>query len=76
MPMPQPSAPPERGGQPPDKEFFTVDYKNVRFLQRYLSERGKIMPRRLTGLSRRGQRELAQAIKRARQLALLPYTND
>ncbi len=50
-----------------------IDYKDVRLLQRYLSERGKIVPSRITAVSKKKQRELAQAIKRARELALLPY---
>ena len=50
-----------------------IDYKDVRLLQRYISERGKIVPSRITAVSAKKQRELAQAIKRARFLALLPY---
>ena len=50
-----------------------IDYKDSRLLQRYISERGKIVPSRITAVSAKKQRELAQAIKRARQLALLPY---
>ncbi len=50
-----------------------VDYKDLPLLQRYISERGKIVPARLSGVSRKKQRELATAVKRARYLALLPY---
>ena len=50
-----------------------IDYKDVRLLQRYISERGKIVPSRITAVSQKKQRLLAQAIKRARFLALLPY---
>ena len=50
-----------------------IDYKDVRLLQRYVSERGKIVPSRITAVSAKKQRELAKAIKRARFLALLPY---
>ena len=50
-----------------------IDYKDVRLLQRYISERGKIVPSRITAVSSKKQRELARAIKRARFLALLPY---
>ena len=50
-----------------------IDYKDVRLLQRYLSERGKIVPSRITAVSTKKQRELAKAIKRARVLALLPF---
>ncbi len=50
-----------------------IDYKDVKLLQRFLSERGKIVPSRITAVSAKKQRELAQAIKRARYMALLPY---
>jgi len=50
-----------------------IDYKDVRLLQRYVSERGKIVPSRITAVSAKKQRELAQAIKRSRFLGLLPY---
>jgi small subunit ribosomal protein S18 len=50
-----------------------IDYMDVKLLQRFLSERGKIVPSRITAVSAKRQRELAQAIKRARHLALLPY---
>ena len=50
-----------------------IDYKDVKLLGRFLSERGKIVPSRITATSAKKQRELAKAIKRARQLALLPY---
>jgi small subunit ribosomal protein S18 len=50
-----------------------IDYKDVKLLQRFISERGKIVPSRITAVSTKKQRELAQAIKRARFLALLPY---
>ncbi len=50
-----------------------IDYKDVRLLQRFISERGKIMPSRITAVSAKKQRELTRAIKRARNLALLPF---
>jgi small subunit ribosomal protein S18 len=50
-----------------------IDYKDVRLLQRYISERGKIVPSRISAVSAKKQRELSQAIKRARFLGLLPY---
>ncbi|MCZ2328552.1 30S ribosomal protein S18 [Bartonella sp. F02] len=50
-----------------------IDYKDVKLLQRYISERGKIVPSRITAVSQKKQRELAKAIKRARFLGLLPY---
>ena len=52
---------------------FSGDYKDVKLLQRYVSERGKIVPSRITAVSAKKQRELARAIKRARFLSLLPY---
>jgi len=53
-----------------------IDYKDVKLLQRYISEQGKIIPKRLTGTSSKYQRELAIAIKRARHMALMPYVSD
>ncbi|MCF8473674.1 MAG: 30S ribosomal protein S18 [Emcibacter sp.] len=50
-----------------------IDYKDVRMLTKFISERGKIVPSRITSVSTKKQRELAKAIKRARNLALLPY---
>ena len=50
-----------------------IDYKDVRLLQRFISERGKIVPSRITAVSAKKQRELARAIKRSRFLGLLPY---
>lgn len=55
------------------KDAPKIDYKDVRLLQRFTSERGKIVPSRITAVSAKKQRELARAIKRARFLALLPY---
>ncbi|MGM0422911.1 MAG: 30S ribosomal protein S18 [Pseudomonadota bacterium] len=53
-----------------------IDYKDVKLLQRYISERGKIVPSRITAVSQKNQRKLSQAIKRARYLALLPYAGN
>lgn len=53
-----------------------IDYKDVKLLLRFVSERGKVVPSRITAVSAKKQRELAQAIKRARYLALLPYILD
>jgi small subunit ribosomal protein S18 len=53
-----------------------IDYKEVGRLRRYLSERAKILPRRVTGTCARHQRSLTVALKRARHIALLPYTTD
>ena len=55
------------------KEAPRIDYKDVRLLSGFLSERGKIMPSRITAVSTKKQRELARAIKRARHIGLLPY---
>ncbi len=54
----------------------TIDYKDLRLLQRFISERGKIVPSRITAVSSKKQRVLAQAIKRARFIGLLPYVID
>jgi small subunit ribosomal protein S18 len=72
----------ERGG----RRFFTppphtcnckdIDYKNAELLRRYISEAGKIRPRRQTGLCAKCQRKLAREVKRARHLALLPFTGE
>ncbi|KQM09073.1 MAG: 30S ribosomal protein S18 [Candidatus [Bacteroides] periocalifornicus] len=53
-----------------------VDYKDPEFLKKFLNEQGKILPRRLTGTSQKYQRRVAQAVKRARHLALLPFVTD
>ena len=54
----------------------TIDYKDIARLRKFVSERGKILPRRVTGTCASHQRELTTAIKRARYIALLPYTAD
>ena len=53
-----------------------IDYKDFQSLRRYLSDKGKIRSRRITGACRRHQNQLARAVKRARELALLPYVSD
>jgi small subunit ribosomal protein S18 len=53
-----------------------VDYKDPDFLMRFLNEQGKLLPRRITGNSLKFQRKVSQAVKRARQIALLPYVSD
>lgn len=53
-----------------------IDYKDVARLRRYMSERAKILPRRVTGTCARHQRDLTTAIKRARQIALVPFVTD
>ena len=53
-----------------------IDYKDPEFLKKFLNEQGKILPRRITGTSLKFQRKVAQAVKKARHLALLPYVTD
>ena len=79
---------PERGSYrkffPPKKKFCrfcqrnikTVDYKSVEILKKYIPDRGKISPRRITGTCAFHQRKLSTAVKRARLMALLPYVED
>lgn len=82
--------PPSGEGPTPTRRFFVrpkecqfctdknakIDYKNVDLLRRYITEESKIRPRRQTGACAKHQREIARAIKRARHLALIPYTAD
>ena len=71
-----------RGGRRPHRKVCSfcvekieyIDYKDVNHLRRYTNERGKILPRRMTGNCAKHQRQLSEAIKRARAIALLPYT--
>ncbi len=77
-----------RGGRGKGKTYFrkkvcrfcankaTIDYKDVDGLRRFTTERGKILPRRITGTCAKHQRELAKAIKKARSICLLPYVAD
>ncbi len=55
------------------EDGIKIDYKDVKLLSRYISEKGKIIPSRITSVSAKKQRELARAIKRARYIALLPF---
>jgi small subunit ribosomal protein S18 len=57
-------------------EVEYVDYKDVELLKRYLNEQGKMLPRRITGVSAKYQRQLTRAVKRARHLALIPFVAD
>lgn len=59
-----------------DNKVTYIDYKDVNMLQRFISDRGKILPKRVTGTKSRYQAELATAIKRARHMALLPYIKE
>jgi small subunit ribosomal protein S18 len=60
----------------PLKPEEPIDYKDVDLLRKFITERGKILPRRITGLTTKQQRDLTEAIKRARLLALLPFINQ
>ena len=53
-----------------------IDYKDAEFLKKFLNEQGKMLPRRITGNSLKFQRKVSDAIKKARQMALLPYVTD
>ena len=59
-----------------ENEVRRIDYKNVRILRRFITDQGKIIPRRVTGVCAQHQRQLTQAIKRARNIALIHYTVD
>lgn len=75
---------PRRGGRSRRRKvcYFTangithIDYKDVDLLRKFISERGKILPRRVTGTSAKYQRKLTRAIKRSRQMALLPFVSE
>ena len=56
--------------------FKNIDYKDAEFLKKFVNEQGKMLPRRITGNSLKFQRKVAQAVKKARQMALLPYVTD
>jgi small subunit ribosomal protein S18 len=58
------------------EEVAYIDYKDVEALKRFINEQGKILPRRITGVSARFQRQLTRSVKRARHLALLPFVAD
>jgi small subunit ribosomal protein S18 len=79
------SAPSRRGRRAPDRarprkytriNSEAVDYKDLNLLRRFLSDKGKTRGRRVTGLSRKHQRQLSVAVKRAREIALLPYVGE
>jgi small subunit ribosomal protein S18 len=60
----------------PKKFCRYIDYKDIEFLKKFLNEQGKMLPRRITGNSLKYQRKVSDAIKKARQMALLPYVTD
>lgn len=79
------AAPPRRGRRAQERvrprkytriNVDSVDYKDLNLLRRFLSDKGKTRSRRVTGLSRKHQRQLAVAVKRAREIALLPYVGE
>jgi len=77
----RPSAPRRRFGRRKGCRFcgdktLKIDYKDVRSLRYFISERGKIVPRRISGNCANHQREITEAIKRARNIALLPFTSS
>ncbi len=80
----RPERPANRGGRKGRRKVCSfcvdkiesIDYKDVARLRRFMSERAKILPRRVTGTCARHQRELTVAIKRARQIALLPFVSE
>jgi small subunit ribosomal protein S18 len=85
MPPRERTGPPRRRRGPADRtrprkytrvNVDEIDYKDLTLLRRFLSDRGKIRSRRVTGLSREHQRQLALAVKRAREIALLPYVGE
>ncbi len=57
-------------------DVLYIDYKDVKLLQRYVNEQGRIIPKRITGTTAKYQRELSTAIKRARHMAILPFVSD
>ncbi len=59
-----------------EDKALKIDYKDVRLLQRFITERGKIIPRRMSGTCARHQRQLTRVLKRARQIALLPFASE
>ena len=59
-----------------EDKAFCIDYKDDRLLRRFVTERGKVIPRRMTGTCARHQRQLTSAIKRARNIAVLPYASE
>ena len=58
-----------------ENSISVIDYKDVKLLKRFVTDQGKIMPRRVTGTSAKMHRKLVRAIKKARNIALMPYTN-
>ena len=77
MAKPPSTRKPKKKVNPLDKEGITyIDYKDIALLRKFISDRGKIRARRVTGVSSQQQRQVARAIKNAREMALLPYTSQ
>lgn len=66
----------QKQGQDAKERSVRIDYKNADLLRKYVSDRGKILPRRVTGTCAKHQRELTISIKRARHVALIPFSKD
>ena len=76
MPKPASLRKPKKKVNPLDKEKITyVDYKDTALLRKFISDRGKIRARRVTGVNSQQQRQIARAIKNSREMAMLPYTS-
>jgi small subunit ribosomal protein S18 len=75
MPKPPPRKPKKKQNPLYAAKIDYVDYKDTALLRKFISDRGKIRARRVTGVSAQQQREIATAIKNAREMALLPYTS-
>ncbi len=58
------------------KDVYYIDYKETKLLERFINDQGKILPRRITGVSAKNQRRVTEAIKRARHMALLPFVGE
>ena len=68
---------PKKKSNPLDKEGITyIDFKDTALLRKFISDRGKIRARRVTGVTSQQQRQIARAVKNAREMALMPYTNQ
>ncbi|ADD39850.1 30S ribosomal protein S18 [Stackebrandtia nassauensis] len=68
---------PKKKSNPLDKEGITyIDFKDTALLRKFISDRGKIRARRVTGVTAQQQRQIARAVKNAREMALLPYTSQ
>lgn len=76
MPKPPPRKPKKKPNPLAAAGITYIDYKDTALLRKFISDRGKIRARRVTGVTSKQQREIARAIKNAREMALLPYTSN